>query len=86
MIVLFLCYAILRATAQQSSCSISILLAIDDRFFDALRMMVSDGNVCKSLSRDGSYYELGPYQISEEFYNDAVEFDPTLSTEGLYNS
>ena len=81
-IVLFLCCEILHTTAQQSDCS-RTSFSLDGRFFDALRKMVSDGDVCKARIRSGNDYELGPYQISEEFYNDTVEFDPTLSTEGL---
>ena len=82
LIILFLCCKVLRTTAQFSNCSNRILAQLNDGFFDALRKMVSDGDLCK-VSADGN--KLGPYQISEEFYNDALDFDPTL-TEGLNRS
>ena len=78
LIILFLCCKVLRTTTQYDDCS-RILNKLDDDFFDALRKMVSDGDFCK-VNADAN--ELGPYQISEEFYNDAVDFDPTLRTGG----
>jgi len=48
-------------------------------FFDALRKAESDGDLCK-ISDDGKL--IGPYQISEEFYNTAVQATPDLKLGG----
>ena len=80
LITLFLCCEVLHAAAQYSSCT-KILRKLNDGFFDALRKVESNGNLCR-ISDDGS--ELGPYQISEEYYREAAEFDVTLKTEGIY--
>ena len=64
---------------------------LNDDFFDALRKVESDGDLCKvsvevsvnvSSNSTSNSTELGPYQISEEYYNEAVEFDPRLKTGG----
>lgn len=64
--------------AQRDGCSTKILEKLNDRFFDALRKAESDGDICK-ISAD----KLGPYQISEEYYEDAVGADQTLKTGGI---
>ena len=46
-------------------------------FFDALRKLESNGNLCKI---EGN--KAGPYQISEEYYNEAVEYNPQLRDGG----
>jgi len=40
------------------------------KVFDALRKAQSDGDLCK-ISEDG--LRIGPYQISEQFYDNTVE-------------
>ena len=50
---------------------------LDDRFFDALRTVESQGNLC-SKEED----KIGPYHISEEYYNEAVCFDEELRLNG----
>ena len=50
-----------------------------DDFFDAIREVESNGDLCK-VSADG--VKLGSYQISEEYYKEAVEFDERLKTGG----
>jgi len=50
-------------------------------FFDALRKAESDGDLCK-ISDDGRL--IGPYQISEEFYNMAVQATPNLQLGGKH--
>ena len=49
----------------------------DDRFLDILRDVESEGDTCKI---SGS--KIGPYQISEEYYDEAVEFNEDLTTSG----
>ena len=46
-------------------------------FFDALRLLESDGNVCK-IGENG----IGPYQISKQHYDEAVDYDPELLRNG----
>ena len=77
--MLLLCCNVLGTSAQYSDCT-KILEKLNDAFFDPLRKVESDGDLCK-VGADGN--ELGPYQISEEYYDEAVEFDPTLGTGGL---
>ena len=62
--------------AQQDDCT-KIFQQLDDDFFDALRKKESDGDICK-MSDD----KLGPYQISEEYYNDALTVNTELKTGG----
>ena len=50
---------------------------LDDRFFDALRTVESQGNLC---SKDED--KIGPYHISEEYYNEALCFDEELRLNG----
>ena len=78
LITLFVCCKVLHVTAQYSNCT-KILRKLDDNFFDALRKVESDGDLCR-ISDGG--HELGPYQISEKYYKEAVEFDVTLKAEG----
>ena len=63
--------------AQQSVQCRKILMSLTDNFFAALRKAESEGDICK-MSAD----KLGPYQISEEYYNDAVEANQALRTGG----
>ena len=59
-------------------------LQLNDDFFDALRKVESDGDLCKvSVDAGNNSTELGPYQISEEYYDEAVVFDPRLKTGGI---
>ena len=86
LLVLLLCCEVLYTVNAQyrAQCSGRILSTLTDRFFDALRKVESDGDLCK-ISADGneSSTELGPYQISEDYYDEAVDFNPTLKSEGL---
>ena len=50
---------------------------VDDRFLDVLRDVESEGDTCKI---SGS--KIGPYQISKEYYDEAVEFNEDLTTSG----
>ena len=79
LIALFVCCKVLHVTAQYSNCT-KILRKLGDNFFDALRKVESDGDQCR-ISDGG--HELGPYQISEKYYKEAVEFDITLKAEGI---
>ena len=79
LIALFLCWEVLHTTAQYSNCT-RILRKLDGDFFDALRKVESNGDLCM-ISDDGK--ELGPYQISEEYYMEAVDYDVSLKTKGI---
>ena len=50
-------------------------------FFGVLRKAESDGNLCK-VSEDGRL--IGPYQISQEFYDAAVTATPSLKLGGWH--
>lgn len=67
--------------AQQKSCpqSTAISQRLDAKFFNALRKLASDGYTCKINAS-----KLGPYQITESYYNEAVEFNPQLKNGGSY--
>ena len=58
------------------------IVHISDELFEAIRMAASGGQ-CDPLNAVGGGGTLrGPYQISEAYYNDAVEFDPSLRDGG----
>ena len=81
-ILLLLWFTALDISAQYSDSGCSRrLLQLSDNFYDALRKVKSGGDLCK-IGANGNLTELGPYQISEEYYNEAVEFDPGLGTGG----
>ena len=50
------------------------------KFFDALRKEESDGDLC-NIGENG----IGPYQISERYYNEAVEYNSQLRNGGTYH-
>ena len=52
---------------------------ISDRVYDVIYRAESGGNLCQ-IDRDGN--KIGPYLISKEYYDEAVEFDPSLPNEG----
>ena len=82
-ILLLLWLKALDISAQYSdfNCT-SFNSQLTDGFFDALRQVESGGDLCKIGADGNGSTELGPYQISEEYYNEAVEFNPRLKTGG----
>ena len=52
---------------------------LDEIFFEVLKIEESGGNLC-NISSDKD--KIGPYQISEEYYNDAVTFNEELKING----
>ena len=50
-----------------------------EAFFNALRKLESDGNVCK-IGENG----IGPYQVSKQYYDQAVNYDQQLKSGGSY--
>ena len=77
MLIILLLYFTAQDVYAQDGCSIKILEKLNDNFFNALRKEESDGDMCK-IDAD----KLGPYQISEEYYEDAVRANQTLKTGG----
>lgn len=63
------------------SCS-SINVFLNDKFFKAVRKAESEGKLCR-ISEDN--YRIGPYQISEKYYNDAVCFNEELKLNGEFS-
>ena len=62
----------------------SINMVLDDedgKFFEAVRKVESEGNLCKINQTTGET-KIGPYQISEDYYNDAACFNEDLATNG----
>ena len=57
-----------------------IFVSLNKKFFNALRKIESEGDICK-MSTD----KLGPYQISEEYYEDAVSSNSQLKSGGMYD-
>ena len=55
-------------------------IVIEDKVYDALRLVESDGDLCKI---DGD--KIGPYQISKQYYDEAVNFNVKLLNEGNDN-
>ena len=49
-----------------------------DRFFQVLRNLESGGNICEVIED-----KIGPYQLSEEYYDVAVTFNERLSAGGF---
>lgn len=56
-----------------------IFTTLNEKFFNALRKIESEGDICK-MSTD----KLGPYQIREEYYEDAVSSNSQLKSGGMY--
>ena len=70
-------------TITDVDCS-SINMVLDDKngkFFEAVRNVESEGDICK-INRDTSATKIGPYQISEDYYNDAACFNEDLERNG----
>jgi len=65
--------------AQECHQTIKELLNGDDisNLFDAFRQVLSNGDQCKI-----GKYGIGPYQISEQYYNEAVDHYPQLKNGG----
>lgn len=66
---------LLRVKAQDTIENCPIV--IEDKVYDALRRVESDGDLCKI---DGD--KIGPYQISKQYYDEAVNFNVKLLNEG----
>ena len=79
LLIALLLFSVQDVYTQLDGCTRAILDRLDDDFFGALRKVESDGNICK-MSDDNN--KLGPYQISEEYYNDAVADNEELKTGG----
>ena len=60
-------------------CATVDILLSDDRVYQAIRYVESQGNLC---SMDVDQSKIGPYHISEEYYNEAVCFDEDLRLNG----
>ena len=58
-------------------CSTKVTGLFTQRFFAALRKEESDGDNCL-INEDA----IGPYQISEEYYNESVKCRPSLRDGG----
>ena len=86
LILLLLCLTTpnIKVIAQLGSCSEKILQELNEEFFDALRKEESDGDICKTTTV--STAKLGPYQINEAYYNEAVEDNQELKTGGTDSS
>jgi len=65
--------------AQECHQKIEKLLKKDEigELFDAFRKVLSNGDECKI-----GEYGIGPYQISEQYYNESVEHNPQLTNGG----
>ncbi|XP_065920074.1 uncharacterized protein [Dysidea avara] len=59
-------------------CSALVILQLNEQFFSALRKVESDGDVCMINGN-----RIGPYQISEQYYDGAAECRPSLQNEGM---
>ena len=79
LLIALLLFTVQDVYTQQDGCRRFILEKLDDDFFGALRKAESEGDICK-MSDDNN--KLGPYQISEEYYNDAVADNEELKTGG----
>ena len=54
---------------------------LSQRLLDAIRYVESGGDVC-ALGDSTSGMSLGAYQISRDYYSDAVEANATLTANG----
>ena len=67
-------------TIDDVDCS-TINVVINDRFFEVLRHLESRGDLC-NVSKVNGIFKIGPYQISENYYNDATCFNESLKMNG----
>ena len=77
LLVLFSTEAKVKARADSIEDVTNCLIIIEDKVYNALRQVESDGDLCKI---DGD--KIGPYQLSRQYYDEAVAFDIKLSNEG----
>ena len=59
----------------------TIDVLLDDRFFEVLKHFESRGDLC-NVSKVNDTYKIGPYQISENYYNEATCFNESLKMNG----
>jgi len=60
-------------------CPALVIGQLDEQFFSALRKVESDGNLCMINGN-----KIGPYQISEQYYDVAADCRPSLLNEGQW--
>jgi len=79
LLLVLLLVSLQAVDAQECHPRIEGLLNRDDigNLFDALRQVLSNGDQCKI-----GEYGIGPYQISEQYYNESVEHYPQLRNGG----
>jgi len=78
--VLVILASFVTAIAQDTcfeQCSALVIGQLNEKFFSALRKIESDGNVCMINGN-----RIGPYQISEQYYDVAADCRPSLKNEG----
>ena len=82
LVLLLLLYFIAKGVyAQQDDDDCEKIFYDFEKFFNVLRKIESEGDICK-LSTE----KLGPYQISKEYYEDAVSSNSQLKSGGKHCS
>jgi len=77
-LILLLYFIAQDVYAQQGDGCGRIMGSLSDDFFSALRQVESEGDICKMSTE-----KLGPYQISEKYYDEAVEVNDQLKLGGM---
>jgi hypothetical protein len=69
-------------------CTKSDAVELSQRLLDAIRYVESGGDVCALRDSTSGMMSLGAYQITQDYYRDAVEANATLKTngQGIYSA
>ena len=83
-----LCLACIVFCIVEYQCSRSDAVELSQRLLDAIRYVESGGDVCTLGDSASGMLSLGAYQITRDYYNEAVEANPTLTAngQGILNS
>ena len=67
---------------MEHQCTKSDAVELSKRLLDAIRYVESGGDVCALGDSASEMMSLGAYQITQDYYNEAVEANATLTAYG----
>ena len=86
LVLSLVCLQVVHSQIQEPDCPVKITELFNnqgeriERFFKALRQIESEGDQCKINEA-----RIGPYQLSEQYYAEAVSHDERLRLGGTYD-
>ena len=85
LVLAIVCWHVGRSQSQEPNCPAKVTALFNtqaqqiERLFEAIRRIESEGDQCKINKT-----RIGPYQLSEQYYNEAVAHDERLKLGGTY--